>query len=315
LPDTTISDKVSFAAAPAHVVAIVNPYAGVRRGQRLLNVLGRRKWSAKLTTFATQPGSLDSYHEAIDFAREAGADRLLVAGGDGTLMEALTAMLSSGAPIPISIVPIGTGNIVAHDLSLPRRMLRAVQQAFRPGNIRWWDVGKLVETDHIFALRASAGHDARTLAVTRDQAKQRWGTMAYAYPALRELLRTEPSGYTLTIDNQKPFTMQGITAFVAVTSRVTGRLDIVLSHDIQPDDGLLHVGVIRRKRLHRNVPLALNRGDLEGAHIVSTFPVRNHVRIDCEEPQLTQVDGELLDVRSTLTVEVIPGAAPFITPV
>jgi len=297
------------------VVAIVNPYAGVRRGQRLLNILERRSWAAKLTIFETQHGSLDAYHKAIEFARNEGADRLLVAGGDGTLMEALTAMLSSGKSIPISIVPIGTGNIVARDLSVPRRMLRAVQMAFRPGNIKWWDVGKLLETDHIFALRASAGHDARTLAVTRDQAKQRWGTMAYAYPALRELLRTEPSSYTLTIDNQQPITMQGITAFVAVTSRVAGRLDIVLSHDIQPDDGLLHVGVIRRKKLHRNVPIALNRGDLEEAHIVSSFPVRNHVRIDCDEPQLTQVDGELLDERSTLTVDVIPSAAPFITPI
>ena len=304
-----------FVDAPAHVVAIVNPYAGVRRGQRLLNLLERRSWPGRVTSFATEPGSQDSYLRAISFAREQGADRLMVAGGDGTLMEALTAMVSSGAPIPVSIVPIGTGNIVAHDLSLPRRMQRAVQQAFLPGMLRWWDVGKLVETDHIFVLRASAGHDARTLAVTRDASKQRWGTMAYAYPALRELIRTNPSTYTLTIDDQKPFTAQGITAFVAVTSRITGRLDIVLSNEIQPDDGILHVGIIHRKQLHRNVPLMFNRGDMEGAHIVTSYPVRHRVRIDFDQPQLTQVDGELLDTRTALTVEVIARAAPFITPI
>ena len=304
-----------FVPAPTHVVAIINPNAGVRRGQRLLNIIERRKWPARVTTFATEPGSLDAYHRAIDFARETDASRLLVAGGDGTLMEALTAMLGSGEPIPISIVPIGTGNIVANDLSLPRRMLRALKQAFLPGTLRWWDVGRLVETDQIFALRASVGHDARTLAITRDESKQRWGTMAYAYPALRELIRTNPSKFTLHIDDQQPIVAHGITAFVAVTSRVAGRLDIVLSHDIRPDDGLLHVGIIHRRQWHRNVPQMLTRGDLEGAHIVTSYPVREHVRIECDPPQLMQVDGELLDTRATLSVEVIAGAAPFITPV
>jgi diacylglycerol kinase family enzyme len=193
-------------------------------------------------------------------------------------------------------------------------MLRALKQAFLPGMLRWWDAGKLVETGQIFALRASAGHDARTLAITRDSSKQRWGTMAYAYPALRELIRTNPSKFTLTIDDQPPIVAHGITAFVAVTSRVTGRLDIVLSHDIRPDDGLLHVGIIHRKQWHRNVPQMLTRGDLEGAHIVTSFPVRSHVRVDCDPPQLTQVDGELLDTRATLSVEVIAGAAPFLIP-
>ena len=50
-------------------------------------------------------------------ALEAGVDAVLVAGGDGTVRAVSDAIASSG--VPLTIVPSGTGNLLARNLRLP----------------------------------------------------------------------------------------------------------------------------------------------------------------------------------------------------
>ncbi|MCL4875765.1 MAG: hypothetical protein KJ064_03865 [Anaerolineae bacterium] len=305
--------RYQFCPSPKHVVAVVNPNAGMGGGQKTLRVLRRINWPAKLTIFETRPGTLQPQIDAITYAREAGADRILVSGGDGTVMEVLTAMIDTGSRIPVSLVPAGTGNIVASDLELPRRIMAAVRQAFSSGRLRWWDVGQLPDSRYCFALRASAGAEASVLSLMNEEAKRRWGVMAYIFPAVRELLRSTPVRFTLTIDDQDPFDVYGIVSFVAVTSRIAGAVNFVWSRDIHPDDGVLHVGVFHPRQVLQNLPALLNKAAMEAKNMVSIYPVHKQVRIDANPKQVTQVDGELL-AETPLIVKNIPHAAPFVTP-
>jgi diacylglycerol kinase family enzyme len=309
-----IADR-AYIAAPKHVVAIVNPNSGMRRrSQRVIQLLRTHEWGSKITIFETVPNNLEGHREAIAFAREHGADRILVSGGDGTLMETLTTMLESGSPLPIYMVPSGTGNIVANDLNMPRRLLPAIRHSFSEGIVRLWDVGRIETTGQVFALRASAGHDALALASTDSRAKQRWGTFAYLLPALMELYKIRMIDFTLTIDDDPPFTMQGITAFVAVTSRMIGAVNFVLSREIHPDDGVLHVGVIHSKKLLQNLPSMVIQKALDVQGMLSVFPARHRVRIDANPIQMMQVDGELMDSKTPLIVQTIPHTIPFVIP-
>jgi diacylglycerol kinase family enzyme len=279
-----------------------------------LHTLRSRTWSAKVSIFETIHGSLEGHEQAINFARQQGADRLLISGGDGTLMDTLTTLFKTGSAIPMCMIPSGTGNIVANDLHMPHRIEPAIQHAMGAGILHTWDVGKIQNTGHVFALRTSAGHDAWVLEATNQQAKRRWGTVAYILPALRTLRQVPFVDFTITIDEGKPFTLRGITAFVAVTNRMSGRVKFVLSHDIHPDDGLLHVGVIHSKKLFRNLPRMVLRRALDVPGMMSIFPVRQQVQVDAAPPQKTQVDGELLKVTTPLTILNMPQAAPFVLP-
>ena len=300
--------------APQKVVALVNPISGNGRGKRVLDLLQNGDWQVEVKTFLTEAGSMAGHQAALEFAQKIGADRLIVSGGDGTLMETLTTMLNGDFSFPISLVPTGTGNIVASDLSIPRRLVPAIKQAFSGGVLRQWDAGHLQNTDQMFVLRASAGHDAMALSETHSHAKKRIGQWAYILPAFRALRRINPVTFTLTIDDQAPFDIVGITAFVAVTNRISGRLNMVLSHDIQPDDGKLHVGVIHARKLLFNLPSMLNQGSLNARNNVVTFPVENQVRIDASEALPMQIDGELLDDSMPLIAHTRPAAVDFVTP-
>lgn len=309
------AERFKVCPSPDRVVAVIDPRAGRGMGHRVMYLLQQRTWPADVKIFNPDPLNLNSYIDAIQHARDWGADRLLIAGGDGTLMRAMTAMLQTGPSIPLSVIPTGTGNVVAGALHLPKRIFPALRLAFGMANLHWWDVGHLVNSDYYFALRASAGHDANTLAYVTKQAKLWWRTMAYVGPAIMEFLRMKPIRFSLTLDEQPPVEVEGATAFVAVTSRLAGQFGFVLSTQMRTDDGVLYAGVIHPQKILQNLPRLIHHMALEAENfeeMVTLFPVKRRVIIDCDEPQRTQIDGELLD-QTPLVAEVVPHGVPFVT--
>ena len=72
-------------------------------------------------------------------ALEAGADAVLVAGGDGTVRAVAEAM--SGTGVPLTIIPSGTGNLLARNMLLPLTDPAAMVQATFDGDPHPVDVG------------------------------------------------------------------------------------------------------------------------------------------------------------------------------
>ncbi|HEY0832889.1 MAG TPA: acylglycerol kinase family protein, partial [Azospirillum sp.] len=103
-------------------LVIHNPVAGPRRARRLRAVIEvlTQRFGAEVRVQATS-GRGDA--EAMARAVAPGAwDALAVAGGDGTINEAVNGLAARGAeaaPVPLGIVPLGTANVLAHELGLP----------------------------------------------------------------------------------------------------------------------------------------------------------------------------------------------------
>lgn len=323
LPDNTRSH---YNPKPERVVAIINPISGRNMGRRIINLLNQEKWDVDITTFETVPNSYDGHKRAIDYAHKHQAERLLIAGGDGTLMETLTVMFQDqDTPIPISLIPLGTGNIVAGDLDIPRRVMPAIRHALDAGLLNYWDMGEIENTGQKFVLRASVGVEAQTLAAMNTRYKRLLGTIAYALPAMKHIITSKPIEYTLTIDDEKVVTQRGISAFAAVTNLVVPSIvDVVIRHDIQPDDGLLHAGVVHPlevvkhatdpQKLLKESLIKINDGSVAATSLVTSYPVKKRLKIEADSPQRAQVDGELLDIYTPLTIRNIPRSVPFVTP-
>jgi diacylglycerol kinase family enzyme len=117
-------------------------------------------------------------------ALERGAAVVIAAGGDGTVRAVAEALRGSG--IPIALLPSGTGNLLARNLSLALDDHRGSVRAAFAGIDRAIDVG-VVEAEredgsrdsHAFLVMAGVGLDAQMLANTRPELKKRVGWLAY----------------------------------------------------------------------------------------------------------------------------------------
>ena len=86
-----------------------------------------------------------SYDEAYALSADAqqqGYDRVVAAGGDGTVRAVISGVLDSDSRLPVGIIPIGSGNLLALELKIPRYVPRAVRVSVE-GTARPVDIGFL----------------------------------------------------------------------------------------------------------------------------------------------------------------------------
>ena len=107
----------------------------------------------------------------------------VAAGGDGTIAEVITGL--AGGPVPLGIIPLGTGNQLASNLGIPPDVERAVDVAVN-GVSQTIDLGQL-GNGRYFALMAGAGWDAEVMGSCSRELKERWGFGAYLFQGLRRV--------------------------------------------------------------------------------------------------------------------------------
>src|SRR5204863_6128250 len=116
-------------------------------------------------------------YDAERLAREADADFdvIVAAGGDGTVHAVVNGL--RGRAIPIGMVPLGTANVLAREIGLPRRAAPlAALIAAAPARPIW--PGRIGA--RLFVMMASAGFDSETVAAIHPLLKARAGRLAFA---------------------------------------------------------------------------------------------------------------------------------------
>jgi diacylglycerol kinase (ATP) len=168
-------------------VLIYNPTAGpwdmLRPLKRLAAYLRTCGWDTELVQ-TQQEGDAGCY------ARDAAARRVgtvLVAGGDGTINEVANGL--SGTDTVLGIVPVGTGNILAHQLRMPALspvapMVRDVGDVLSDSRVQRVDLG--VINDRGFVCWAGLGLDAEiaTQMEPRPRHLKRLRTLPYIFTGL-----------------------------------------------------------------------------------------------------------------------------------
>lgn len=167
------------------MIVVFNPVAGRRRAAllwRVLDVLVANGVRVELQE-THRPG----HAEAL--AREAaarGATMVVAAGGDGTIAEVASGLL--GSSVRLGVIPLGTANVMAHELSLPFEP-RAVAAALAFGRTRplWPGIAQGAETTRLFVQMFGVGFDAQVVHTLPVGLKRAFGRAAYALQTLREL--------------------------------------------------------------------------------------------------------------------------------
>ena len=236
----------------------------------------------------------------IEQAEQAAAsrpDRLVVAGGDGSIAPAAAAAAS--VDVALALIPSGTANDFARGAELPTDPREASRLAATGTRERTRELGWM--GDRPFVNVATAGLAASAARVAAPH-KQRFGALAYVLGAARAGLSHPSIPCRLYADGEEVF--EGAAWQVIVSSG--GRFGAGSSvADADPSDGRLDATVIEAGP---RVKLLLHGWGLRSGEIARQRGV-HHLRADelwLEVPQDTgfNVDGEVVSHGpATFTVE------------
>jgi len=119
-------------------------------------------------------------------------DLVIAAGGDGTLNEVANGLAGRG--IPLAFLPLGTANVMAHEMRIPFSVERACQIALT-GEAR--PVNLVASTDCYFLMMAGVGFDAAAVRAVNTRLKRYTGKFAYLVSGLRTLCTYRPDAIQL----------------------------------------------------------------------------------------------------------------------
>lgn len=331
---------------------IVNPVAGPAAGpfraggQRAERLRELAEPRLERAGFELDLRVTEAPGDASDFARHTEAELVLVAGGDGTLMEAVQGLLAAERRVPVAQLPGGTGNLLARALGIPGAPGDAVEVALE-GVAAAVDIGRFRNASvdeasdgtgsdgarsgaagsdaagsdggsepagrpRAFAVAAGAGWDAQLIRDASRELKDRLGKGAYLMSGLKNLFALEPVDLTVEVDGER-HELRGHTAMVLNLGDLADA-GLELGDAISPHDGWLDVAVVSagNPAALARLALELRSGRLDAVDGLTHFRGQR-VRVDADPPLEAQVDGERAGT-TPFEAEVVPGGAWVMVP-
>jgi diacylglycerol kinase (ATP) len=286
------------------ITIIANPTSGRGRAGRLLPEVTACLSAHGVGADVHVTHDAEDLRRSVRAARDAGHERVIICGGDGSIHLALQELV--GSDTALGVIPAGTGDDNARTLGLPRKNATAAALIAATAPISHVDVGHVSTadgTDRVFLGVLSSGFDSmvneRANAMTRPS-----GDARYLVAILAELRTFRPIPYQARIDGRA---VAGDAMLVAVGNGISYGGGMKVCPQADPADGLLDVtwlhGVGKATFL-RTFPQVFSGGHVTSPH-VSTVRAQEVV-LDAPG-QLVYADGEHVGpLPATITLR--PGA-------
>ena len=272
---------------------IFNPTSGTGQIKTalstVLDVFTKAGWIT--TSYPTQCKG-----DAARTAQELGGsfDRVICAGGDGTLSETVSGLLKLKAPPPLGYIPFGSTNDCAATLKLPRKPREAALVAAGTGLTLPMDVGRLNGKPFIYV--AAFGAFTKVAYDTPQELKNTFGHLAYIFAGIASLPTIAP--YHMQVEYDFYFGMVS-------NSQSIGGLRPPSANWVVLDDGLFEVTLVKKPLSLADLTdglqaLANPSADRSGALV--QFQA-SQLTFRCEQPIPWTVDGEFGGSQSVNRVE------------
>jgi diacylglycerol kinase (ATP) len=240
-------------------------------------------------------------------------DVVIAVGGDGAVLQVIQALAET--EVSLGIIPMGTGNLLAGNLRIPRDPERATDVILGAGRRRI-DLGRATvgSKKRVFSVACGVGFDAEVMQATTKQGKLRWGKLAYLASAFQRRDQVKNARHSITLDGAES-SIDATQLFVANFGGMGMALEPRLR--IRPDDGVFDVIALRasgpipgllagwealRQRRH---------GESPGGH---AFRARaKKIRVETEAERLVETDGTVVGT-TPVEVSMLPKALTVIVP-
>lgn len=257
-------------------------------------------------------------------ALAAGAELVIVAGGDGTVRAVTEHLADSGTGAEMAIVPLGTGNLFARNLDvplgdLPAAFARALSGTARAIDVGWVEVDLQAGTErHAFVVLIGFGIDAHMIAETNEDLKDKAGWLAYVESLGRAFAASEIVPFHITTDDDGGRDEEGHTLLIANCGTLQGGLTLL--PDADPTDGELDYLVLSAEGVGQWLGTmktmlwdnGLKRMITDKDTTTSTESVghgrASALEVTLPEERPFEIDGEEVGATRAFRVSVQPGA-------
>jgi YegS/Rv2252/BmrU family lipid kinase len=232
--------------------------------------------------------------DAFSAAESAAASLIVCSGGDGTLNETISGIISGGHNIPLGYIPAGTMNDFASCHKIPLNMLSAARLicegvpiktdigTFSPGN----NPDKISYFNYVaaFGMFTEVSYD------TSSKMKNTFGVFAYLMRGLASIPNIKPIHVKIEHDGE---TVSGDFLFgMAANSTSVAGIKGLAGNDVLLDDGLFECVFVRAVQANEigKLASAIVEGEFKNA-MFYTFKAAE-VHITSESPLSWTLDGE-----------------------
>ena len=310
----------------SRTVLVVNP-----KSQH--GTMGRR-WPHVARVLRDEIGSFEAVHtqgpgDATRIAREAleaGADRVVAIGGDGTVNEVVNGFFDGDRPrapgAVLGIVPFGTGGDFRRTAGVPLKLHQAAA-LLASGRTRQVDVGLLELTrrdggthTQVFANIASFGISGMVDRLVNDSSKRLGGRVSFLLSTLRATMRYSNQRVRISFDDDAADALDMTINTVAVANGRYFGGGMFMAPEAELDDGyfdVVAIGDVTRgealrwgPRIYRGTHLTLDKVSHRRARVVRAEPA------DGEVVEL-DVDGETPGILPA-TFRILPRALSLAAP-
>ena len=305
-------------------VLLFNPLAGSRQERRrkdIESVLAVLRENGVEVVAEPTRGAGESAAQALQAVKQ-GCDTVFACGGDGTIHDILQGLIGTNAAL--GIIPLGTANVVAHDLAIPRSPAAAAQFALSAqqrkaavGKIEYIDLsGK--NSERFFLAALGIGADAHVFYKLNATMKNRLGMGAYYVRAAHLWLTHEMESFEVAFaDERDNNTFDDVSQLLAVRIKNFGGVLREFAPGASLDRNNLRLVLFRtRSRIAymRYITRCLigAKYDVKGIEYAYATSVRCR-SLESSSRIFVEADGELLGTLPA-RISILPDAVTLLVP-
>ncbi|MBF8984251.1 YegS/Rv2252/BmrU family lipid kinase [Lutibacter sp. B2] len=269
------------------VILIYNPFAGNRVFKNHLDYVIEKFQQQGLQIIPYRMDSQESLYKMISEIDEKEYNKILIAGGDGTINQVVNGLLKYNIQLPVSIFPVGTANDYAQYFNLPKNIEEMTEIALGD-HYTYSDVGYV--NDQYFINVASLGFLIDISQKTDPNLKNNLGVLAYYLKGIEELPKMKPINVKVS---SKEINYIGEIYFMLIMNGKSAGGFKKIAPLASTNDGLLDIFIFKKCALYELIPLMLNvvNGEhMNNAHVI--YFQTDELTVDCDGNIGTDLDGE-----------------------
>lgn len=219
------------------ILYIINPISGVRNKKNLQEIVERETKKVGLL-YWVYPSVVDgNYAYLFPLIKEKGITDVVIAGGDGTINQAINSLRTQ--PVKFGIIPCGSGNGLAFSAGIPKDPVKALQVVFK-GHSKLTD-GFFINQQFACML-VGLGFDAKVAHDFANSPKR--GLSTYVKKTLQNFFTSKSYSFVITTREKK---IKTEAFFISVANSNQFGNNFTIAPKASLTDGLLDVVIMTKQ--------------------------------------------------------------------